>query len=176
MFAKIKEAARVAFNAINPLYRNGIVTHTVPEHTAGPHFILPNPHMVIGQLAKIMGEHREVQDALREHTGQYLLRGIVVAVEDGEVELRTNLFRVDAGKPPEVEGMFTMPFSSIGWENSGYYDFKVEVEHQGLHTKASITPNKGRDKVGFYNPLDPIQSWTIVLTLDDQKDLGIAFN
>jgi hypothetical protein len=137
----------------------------VPEHTAGPHFILPNPHMVIGQLAKIMGEHREVQDALREHTGQYLLRGIVVAVEDGEVELRTNLFRVDAGKPPEVEGMFTMPFSSIGWENSGYYDFK-----------ASITPNKGRDKVGFYNPLDPIQSWTIVLTLDDQKDLGIAFN
>jgi hypothetical protein len=162
MFAKIKEAARVAFNAINPLYRNGIVTHTVPEHTAGPHFILPNPHMVIG--------------ALREHTGQYLLRGIVVAVEDGEVELRTNLFRVDAGKPPEVEGMFTMPFSSIGWENSGYYDFKVEVEHQGLHTKASITPNKGRDKVGFYNPLDPIQSWTIVLTLDDQKDLGIAFN
>jgi len=171
MLSQIKEAARQTFHVVNLFWKNPIVDYTQPDHIVQPHLTLVNPHVAIDTVAAILKGNQGVRDALREHYGQYLLRTIVVKTDDGQFDLHANLYRLQMFQD---EDTWTI-WNTTGWERNGFYDLLTEVERVGFKVIASITPQKAPRGSGYYNPMDPIQSWTISLSLTQQKQLELAY-
>jgi hypothetical protein len=169
------EGARRAWMVVNPFYRNPVVVMPTPEHLDDTHYILDNPHLAIYKIQSLLANHRDVIDAMREFDGQYFLIASIVQ-GDHDIELRVNIYGFDPMRIAD-ETVRQERLTTSNWEKMGRYNFILEVYPGSMMMRgrnAVIRPYIQPKLVGYYSPDDVIQSWTIPLSLEQQKTFGLA--
>src|ERR1700744_1601330 len=116
---------------INIFYKNPIVGYIDVHHLDGKRTHLPNPNLAISAVLSILKNHSDVEDAISEFDGEYLLEAAVV-----DDELRVNVFDVSANRVP----MLSQNVFDINWAEESFYRYLVDAT---TPKRATIRPVLG---------------------------------
>lgn len=158
----VKETLRVFWNRINPFYRNPIVDYLNPYHlNDADRQPLTNPRLAQMFIRSILATNRDVRDAVQEYPqGEYVIETAVM----GTI-LRALVYRISAYD----EDIAPHEIYLEDWPAQNLPCFTLKV----IPERASLTELVADAPECFYDTLNPIQAWSIPLTVVQLHRLGI---